>query len=284
MKSIVVTGVSSGIGLSITRLFIKNGYRVFGSVRNDEDAERLSLEFGSNFIPLIFDITDVMAIQKASEIVQTLLEGSKLFALINNAGIVVNGPLMNISSENFSRQLEVNIIGPFNVTKAFVPLLGSDKNLSGSPGRVINIGSASGIFAVPFMGPYTASKFGLEGLNDSFRRELFLYGIDVILVGPGPVKTPIMEKMKKSLPVDVTDYSESLIKYQKMSNGAVDTAMSPEKISENVWGILNSKKPKVRYSVIQSGLKPFLLLKIPLYLPKRLVDRMFAKMLGFTIS
>jgi NAD(P)-dependent dehydrogenase (short-subunit alcohol dehydrogenase family) len=194
MQSIVITGVSTGIGWGVTKLLIERGCRVFGSVRREEDAERLRREFGEPFIPLFFDVTQEEKVHAAAEQVRAQLNGETLFGLINNAGIAVGGPLMHLPTDEFRHQLEVNLVGVLIVTKAFLPLLGADRSLRGRPGRILNISSVSGKIGYPFMGPYAASKHGLEGFSESLRRELMLYGIDVIIIGPGSVATAIWDK------------------------------------------------------------------------------------------
>ena len=194
MKSVVVTGASTGIGWGCVKILIAGGLRVFGSVRKAADAERLRKEFGANFTPLIFDVTDAAAVAAGAQHVDTALAGETLFGLVNNAGIAVPGPLLLVPIEDFKHQIEVNLIGQLIVTQAFAPLLGTDRGRTGAPGRIVMISSVGGKNAMPFLGPYSASKFALEGLSESLRRELMLFGVDVIVVAPGAIATPIWEK------------------------------------------------------------------------------------------
>ena len=127
MKSVVVTGASTGIGKDAARILIENGYRVYGSVRKEEDAERLVSEFGERLIPLIFDVTDEAAVFEAAKQVQDELRGETLFGLVNNAGVAVAGPMMHIPIDNFRQQLEINVTGQLIVSQAFIPLLGADR-------------------------------------------------------------------------------------------------------------------------------------------------------------
>jgi NAD(P)-dependent dehydrogenase (short-subunit alcohol dehydrogenase family) len=173
-----VTGVSTGIGWGITKILIQQGFRVFGSVRKTQDAERLSKEFGEKFVPLRFDVTDEAGVQAAARRVREQINGETLFGLVNNAGIAVSAPLIHQSTDDFRHQIEVNLVSVLIVTKAFLPLLGSDRSLRGNPGRIINISSVGGKVGGPFLGAYAASKHGLEGFSESLRRELMLYGID----------------------------------------------------------------------------------------------------------
>ena len=279
MKSVVITGVSTGIGWGITKVLIQNGYRVFGSVRKPQDAGRLSKEFGANFIPLIFDVTDEAAVEAGAKQVREQLQGEKLLGLINNAGIAVPGPLMYLNTAEFRQQIEVNLVSVLIVTKAFFPLLGGDRSLSGQPGRIINISSVGGKRGSPFLGAYVASKHALEGFSESLRRELMLYGIDVIIVGPGAVATPIWDKGEQ---VDAnlyahTEFFEPGKRIQKYMVESGRKGYPPEKVGEVVLHILTTAKPHVRYAVEPGN--PIMLL-IQSLLPKRVVDRIIARNLG----
>ena len=194
MRAVVVTGVSTGIGWASAKLLLDKGFGVFGSVRKDADAQRLKSEFGANFTPLMFDITDEAAVLSAARDVRAAINGETLAGLVNNAGIAVAGPVLEISVEQFRRQMEVNVVGPVIATQAFGPLLGSDASLKGPKGRIVMISSVAGRNGNPLTPAYAASKHALEGLSESLRRELMLFGIDVIIVAPGPVKTPIWSK------------------------------------------------------------------------------------------
>ncbi len=280
MQSVVVTGVSTGIGWAITKVLIQRHFRVFGSVRKTQDAERLSKEFGKNFVPLLFDVTDEPAVQAAAQQVREQLNGETLFGLVNNAGIAVPAPLMHLPTDDFRHQLEVNLVSVLIVTKAFLPLLGADRSLRGKPGRIINISSTGGKQGGPFLGAYSASKHGLEGFSESLRRELMLYGIDVIIVAPGSVATPIWDKADE---LDIstyanTDYVESVQRVRKYMIQNGKNGLPPEKLGEVVWQALTTSKPRVRYAVAPGN---FISRFAPEILPKRLVDRFIARNLGF---
>jgi len=280
MQSVVVTGVSTGIGWGITKVLIEKGFRVFGSVRRTQDAERLSRDFGKNFVPLIFDVTDELAVRAAAQQVHEQLNGETLFGLVNNAGIAVPGPLIHLSIDDFRRQLEVNLVSVLIVTKAFVPLLGMDRSLHGNPGRIINISSVGGKSGNPFLGAYAASNHGLEGFSESLRRELMLYGIDVIIIGPGAVATPIWDKGEQAdiSPYIDTDYVQAIRRMQKFMVESGRQGYPPEKVGEVIWQALTAAKPHVRYAVIPG--QSFRRI-IQMILPKRMVDRIIAKNLEF---
>jgi NAD(P)-dependent dehydrogenase (short-subunit alcohol dehydrogenase family) len=200
--------------------------------------------------------------------------------LVNNAGIAVPGPLIDLSIDDFRKQLEVNLVSVLIVTKAFAPLLGADRTLHGKPGRIINISSVGGKNALPFLGAYAASKHGLEGFSESLRRELMLYGIDVIIVGPGSVATPIWDKAEQ---LDIaaykdSDYYEPATRMQRYMVREGRNGFPAEKVGEVVLHALTAEKPRTRYSVIPTTSFRRI---IQLLLPKRLVDNMIAKNLGF---
>ena len=189
MRSVVVTGCSTGIGYGTVGVLLRQGLRVFGSVRSAGDAERLAADFGPLLMPLVFDVTDEAAVAAAAERVGEAL-GETLFGLVNNAGVAFSGPLLHLPIRDLRRQLEINLIGQLTVTQAFAPFLGVDPARTGGPGRIVMMSSVGGRRAMPFLGAYSASKFGLEGLSESLRRELMVFGIDVVVIAPGAVATP----------------------------------------------------------------------------------------------
>ena len=279
MKSVVVTGASTGIGWGCAKILTQAGFRVFGGVRKREDAARLKQEFGDAFSPLVFDVTDEAAVATAADEVAAALKQETLFGLVNNAGVAVTGPLIYLKTDDFRRQLEVNLVGSFVVTKAFAPPLGTDRTRKGSPGRIVMISSVGGRDAPPFMSAYSASKFGLEGMSESLRRELMLFGIDVIVIAPGAVATPIWAKSEN---VDVefaaTPYAPAIAKVKRYMMSAAKNGLPPERIGEAVKTALTARKPKVRYAVAPDPLQRFFIG----LLPKRFVDNQMAKRLGLT--
>ena len=273
MKNIVITGVSTGIGNSLARVFIQKGYRVFGSVRKEEDAERMKELLGDRFYPLLFDVTDEQAVIRAAEEVAKALDSRPLNGLINNAGLAVAGPVMELTTDDFRQQFEVNLLGMVSVTKAFIPLLKSEKPGIYRPGRIINIGSVSGKMGYPFMAPYCASKFAVEGYSEALRRELLVYGIDVVVVAPGPIDTPIWDKVPDPEVVNKSDFGKAvLVMYDYMQNAKKSgKIMRPEVLAEKVWKIMEKKHAKTRYTYLNNKFKEYIL---PMYLlPPRLLDR-----------
>ena len=279
MLSVVVTGSSTGIGYQTSKTLIKNGYRVFGSVRNNKDATRISNELGSNFIPLIFDVTNEVEVKASVKKVDDLLENQTLAGLINNAGIAVFGTVQNLTADEFKHQFDVNLLGVFHCTQAFMDLLGADKSRIGRSGKIINISSVSGEIGMPFMAAYNMSKFGLEGFSEALRRELMLFGIDVVVIAPGPVKTPIWSKVDKVGMIkryDNTAFRKISSKMVRLASALEKTGVSPEVIADRVMSVLTKNNNKPRYRIDSQRFQNILLT----LLPKRMADKMIAKQMG----
>lgn len=277
-KNIVVTGVSTGIGRATAKVLLGEGFRVFGSVRKLADADRLKGELGANFVPLVFDVTNEAAVQAAARQVRASLNGETLFGLVNNAGIALTGPLLDLTVDEFRRQMEINVIGPVIVTQAFAPLLGSDPSLNGAPGRIVMMSSVSGKIGWPFSAPYAASKHALEGLSESLRRELMLFGIDVIVIGPGPVKTPIWGKAESLERFQNSPFYAALQGMRAAMLARAQHALPAESVGRLVHHALTAAKPRVRYTIRPDRLAGFVLAAVP----KRLADRLVAKRIGLT--
>ena len=282
MRSVVITGASTVIGWATAKLLLDRGFAVFGSVRKQADADRLKSEFGMNFTPLLFDVTDEAAVLAAAREVRTVLAGETLAGLVNNAGIAVAGPTLELSVEQFRRQIDINVIGPVIATQAFGPLLGVDRELKGPKGRIVMISSVAGKNGNPMTPAYSASKHAIEGLSESLRRELMLFGIDVVIVAPGAVKTPIWGKSEE---VDMSGYQNSpylpvLEKIRGITRYLSEIGLPPEKIAELIVEALTTAKPKVRYQITPDPMRHL----ITGFLPKRMVDRIIAKRLGLMPS
>ncbi len=282
-KTVVVTGASTGIGYATAAVLASRGFEVFGTVRQQSDAERLQGKFGASFRPLLMDVTDHAAILQAAESVRSALGNVKLAGLVNNAGISTVGPLLHQPVADFREQIEVNLVAPMMVTQAFAPLLGSDRAREGGAGRIVNISSVGGRMGAPFLGAYAASKHGLEGMSESLRRELMLYGIDVILIEPGYVNTPILDKAEadKFELYRSTEYAPILNRFAEFFIGEGRKGLAPEVIGEAVYTALTIRNPKAVYTVVRQKLKNWTL---PMLLPRRTLDRLIGKQLGLVLS
>lgn len=276
-KFVVVTGVSSGIGHGIAQTLIQRGYTVFGSVRKEADGQRMKAQLGESFVPLYFDVTDQQAISAAVRQVGDIVGGQGLAGLVNNAGISVSGPLMHLPIGEIRALFEVNVLGVIGVSQAFLPLLGAHDSAAHPPGRIVNISSVSGAIAVPFLGAYAGTKHALEALTQAFRRELSLYGIEVVAVEPGFVKTGMFEKnaaQAERARFSGTPYGDLWRAYLNAFVRAEKNAVSVNQVADAVYEALTSKKPKTRYP-----LDP--IWWIGRVLSDRQFDRLIFRTLGF---
>ncbi|NER13836.1 SDR family NAD(P)-dependent oxidoreductase [Leptobacterium flavescens] len=275
MNNILITGVSSGIGHETALKFLRSGDRVFGSVRKEEDARSLSAEFGEMFVPLLFDITDEKAIGEAREKVAGIIGDAHLHCLINNAGMSVNGPMAYVSIEEFKKQFDINIYGLIRVTQIFLPLLGF--NNERKKGKIINIGSAAGRVTRPFMGPYAASKHAVEAISDAWRRELMAFGIDLVLVEPGPIKSKIWSKAKQyDNSYADTPYAAQYSNLSAAIDQIEDNAIPTEQLANLLYTIAYRKKNRARYLIAPKKWMVWLAIHV---FPDRMLDKMFFKQL-----
>ena len=273
-KSILITGCSSGIGAALVLEYLKQGFIVFGSIRDKKMEPLLKKKYGNNFIPLVFDVTNYSQISKAYKKVKLKLRGANLGILINNAGIAQLGPVEHISSEEFDLHLRTMVLGAFNCVQIFLPLLGTQNRLT--PGKVINISSGGGSIGQPFMASYCSSKHALEGFSESLRRELLIYGIKVIIIAPRAFKTAIWEKSnvdKRASDFRKTVYSQAFSKFTGFIKDASKEGQDVEVLARKIYKISTLTKPKAKYSMGPSGLQFFLIRT----LPKKLIDKILGK-------
>ena len=274
-RTILITGVSSGIGYGMAKEFISRDYTVFGSVRKEEDVQRLKLELGEKFIPLIIDITNQSLINKAAEKVHSYLEGNGLGGLINNSGVSIPGPVEYLDIDRAAYSFDVNVLGVLRVTKAFLPLMGTQNEHPVLPGRILNISSVSGKISAPYLAAYTGTKHALEGISHCLRKELLPFGIDVVIIGPGQVQTPIWDKESLDEFQD-TKYISSMMKFFTYLVYKGKKGMTSAECSRRIADIFETEKPKTRYAIVQNKFKDWIL---PLLLPDRVVDRITLKKL-----
>lgn len=277
-KSVVITGCSSGIGHGLVKKFINEGFTVYGSVRKKGDGARLQKEFGKSFQALYFDVTKEEDIKKAAKAVKKGLNGEKLFALINNAGIVTSGPLVLQPISEIKHTLDVNAIGPILVARHFFELLlpkGGDEKA----GRIINVGSISGKFSFPFIGAYVASKHALEGISSVMSMEFQKHKIPVILAGFGFVKTEIVSKGTNPEDYKNSPYYQNMVEGNSFAFAQMESqSLSCEEAAERVYKIYNSANPKLRYAVVY---RKFLNWTIPLLLGHKLRNKVISGYFGF---
>ena len=273
-RTVLVTGTSSGIGRGLCQALIKRGYKVFGTVRNRKDATELKKEFGENLDALLVDVTDEKQVIKAKEKVQNYLNGKPLTALINNAGIATLGPVEFLPTSDFKKQIDTKILGTFLCTKIFLPLLGTNNNLIGNPGRIVNISSIlGGKIGSPFMSGYCASKHAVEAFSESLRRELKPYRIKVIIVAPGSVSTPIWKEVKKQKDQNKYHKTKYGISFKKILNSLESfdqNSLSMKQLTSIIIKSIEIKNPKIRYNPTKDPIQ-----KLWPYIPKKIMDSFF---------
>ncbi len=277
-NGIVITGASTGIGEACALRLDKLGYRVFAGVRKEADGERLKQQASGRLSPITLDVTDAATISSSADTVRAAVGGDGLFGLVNNAGISVVGPLEFVATEDLRRQLEVNVIGQIAVTQAFLPFIRQ------AHGRIVNIGSIAGRVATPFLGPYTASKHAMEALTDSLRQELRPWNINVAIVEPGSIATPIWGKaqaeadeMEKNLPEEALKlYGKSFTAMRAAAREFEEAGIPADEVAKFVEHALTAKKPKTRYVVGRDAQLQRVLAKV---VPDRIRDRLIASQL-----
>jgi NAD(P)-dependent dehydrogenase (short-subunit alcohol dehydrogenase family) len=274
--TVVVTGASTGIGRATALRLAGEGFEVFAGVRMEADGERLR---SAGVRPLILDVTDEVAIAAAVDEVASAIGGTGLHGLVNNAGIAVSGPLEYVPIEEWRRQIEVNLIGQVAVIQRFLPLVRTGR------GRIVNVSSIGGRIALPLAGPYAASKFGLEAISDTLRRETRGQGIEICLIEPGGVKTPIWDKglaeadaLEAAMPAEGEALYGPLIAAMRREVGriAADTGLEPGEVADTIVRALTARRPRTRYLVGRDA-------KTRWAAAKRLPDRAFDALVARTL-
>jgi NAD(P)-dependent dehydrogenase (short-subunit alcohol dehydrogenase family) len=273
-RTALVTGASSGIGHALVARLAAEGWHVFATVRRAEDAAALSAAFGSAVTALIADVTDGTALSAARARVVESLSDQPLGALLLNAGIALPGPLLHQPLEEIRQTLDVNVLGAIATVQAFAPLMVSQTE---QPGRIVAISSVSGKIAAPFVGAYAASKHALEAACDSLRRELMIHGIDVIMIEPGPIATPIWRKSAVGNRYEDTAYRDLFARMSDYVAESEASALPVERVADAVMTALTARRPRTRYPIVRNPLVNWLL---PRLLPDRVLDRVIARQLG----
>jgi NAD(P)-dependent dehydrogenase (short-subunit alcohol dehydrogenase family) len=275
-KAVLVTGASSGIGRATAALLAKSGFRVFASVRKQEDVARLS-SLGSDLTPVLMDVSEVQSIRAAESFVNEHLLGGGLYGLVNNAGIGVAGPVEYLGPETLRHMFEVNVFGQIAVTQAFLPLLRTAK------GRIVNIGSVGAHISMPFGGALASTKSAFESLSDSLRRELLPLAVSVSIVEPGSIATPAIEKTLGNpdeivgrLPAEgVRLYSRALRKFLEVAMVQERHGSPPEVVAKTIHRALTARNPRTRYP---AGKHARLLINLTRFLPDRAIDLLLRRM------
>ena len=279
-KSIMITGISTGIGRGTLDYFVSKGFHVYGSVRSTKDANRLKRIYKDKLTTIIFDVTKLAQLKKAAAFIKKDLNDSNLLALVNNAGTSFPGPLLRQSVKDFEKQIDINLNGAFRVIKYFAPLCGAEKNNNYKKGVIFNISSLSGKIGMPGLGAYTASKHGLEGLSQSLRRELLRYGVDVVIIGPGPIKSEIFNKVDKKFleSLKKSDYAKAAKLIPKRNKNALKIAFPAIEVGKLIFNALHNPNRKTRYTITPNKMMYW---TVPMAISDRMLDRMIQKRSGF---
>ena len=275
---VVISGASTGIGRATALLLDEQGFRVVAGVRRQEDGEALRI-LGERIDPVTLDVTDQASIDAAATRVAEMVHDSRLAAVVNNAGIGLGGPVEFTSIDDWRRQFEVNLFGHVAVIRSFIPLLRENR------GRIVNISSLGGKLAQPFAAPYTASKHALEALSDALRLELKPWGIDVAIIEPGAVATPLWEKSARVAAAMTADapaemrrlYGAALAVAAKVIERENERGVPPDRVARAVLHAITASRPKTRYPV---GPEARVLLPLRRFLPDRVMDRFLLKAVG----
>jgi NAD(P)-dependent dehydrogenase (short-subunit alcohol dehydrogenase family) len=277
LRSVVVTGASTGIGAACAQDLDERGFRVFATVRKQADAERIAALGSSRLEPLFLDVSDSESIAEAAKTVEAAPQGAGLAGLVNNAGISVDIPLECVDIDLLRRQMEVNAIAPVAVTQAFLPLLRRAR------GRVVNVSSVNGRVASPFSGPYCMSKFALEAFTDCLRQELAGWGMHVASIQPGFIATAMLEKVREAdWSTEASEqqldlYGESYRTFKEFEKGNVEGAVPCDVVSRAILHALTARRPRTRYQV---GKNARLFVVLTQLFPDRAVDWVTRKVMG----
>ena len=278
MKTVVITGASSGIGKSLCKCYAENAYFVFGSVRNKKDANELDTILGEKGKAVIFDVTKRAEIKKAITVISKMT--SHVDILINNAGIALPAPLEITHDSDFTEHFSINVLGVLNCVQLFLPLL-KKKSDQSKPSQIINISSGAGKRGSPFLGAYCMSKHALEGLSKVLRQEMLLYGIQVCVIAPGSIKSKIWKKGGENAESEQymkSEYSGYLNKFKSWLDYIDRIGVSSDKFALQVFKISQKYYPPVRVVIHP---RPFLALFLQDIMPTRFFNRLYARKLGF---
>ena len=278
-RAVLVTGASTGIGAATVLRLDRAGWTVFAGVRRPADGEALRGRSTGRLRPVILDVTDGATITAAHSTVAAAVGEAGLHGLFNNAGSAVAAPLEYLPLDDLRRQLEVNVIGLVAVTQAFLPLLRRAR------GRIVITGSTNGFLAPAFVGPYAASKHAVEALADALRRELRPFGLEVALLEPGDIATPIWERSAaagRELEARLSDeararYGAAIEAVKAYAAETARKASPAEEVAAVVEEALTAERPRTRYLVGRGATTQHLLAR---WTPDRMLDGLSEREMG----
>jgi len=271
----LITGSSSGIGLATSLYLARRGYTVWATMRNLEKASELRKIIESERLPIELaqlDVCDDSSVKEA--VAQILQKSGRIDVLVNNAGYGLRGAIEEVSLDEWKRQFETNFYGVIRVTQAVLPQMRAQRS-----GAIVNISSVLGRMAIPFSGPYTASKFALEGLTETLRYELAPWNIKVVLIEPGFIATNFQQNAQLAQAAQSQDSPYALFKQAsgRRVQRNIYRAAPPERVAETIYRAIAHPTPKLRYAV---GRDARLVLPLRRFLPEGLFERILKKQLG----
>lgn len=278
-RHVLITGASTGIGAACAKMLAERGWRVFAGVRREQDGAALITGTAGSITPVILDVTNHEQIKTVVQEINTQCGAAGLQGIVNNAGIALAGPLEFMPMEAVKKQFEINVFGLIAVTQAVMPLIRAGH------GRIVLMGSNSGFMCEPFLAGYGATKHALEAIADSLRIELRPWGIDVALIEPGAIKTPIWNKSRAAaeqlftgLPPQCEElYAAPIAALRKMVEKIPAGAIPPERVAKAVTHALEARRPRTRYPVGLDSVVGSLLVRV---VPDRLLDWVIRKVMG----
>lgn len=272
MKTIVITGVSSGIGRKAAESFLQDGHRVIGVVRNLDLISDLIQKYQNQFLVYQQDLTQKENIDGIKAFLSQH-QISSIDVLVNNAGVAYAAPFALQEFSEIESVINLNVLSVMKMTQVLIPYLAQSK------GRIVNISSVSGENGTPFLAAYCASKYAIEGFSESIRRELNIYGIKVCIVGPGSVKTPIWQKgfQKIKDKYNQTIYRDSFKKFMDFASNEEMNGLDVGVVVKDIQHAALSESPKIRYNPIPRKFRNYYLSKL---FSKKKMDEINCKILG----
>ena len=276
-RFVLITGATSGIGRDAALELAGRGDRVFATGRNREALAELEARGGENLTAFALDVTDAASIAAARNRVLEATDGHGLDVLVNNAGYGELGPTELVSDEDLRRQFDTNVFGLMAMIRAFLP----EMRERGS-GRIINVSSIGGRITMPMFGAYSASKYAVEALSDSLRMELRPFGIRVVLIEPGPIKTAFTDRAMSNgdkYRDPSSPYAAVLARAEKLAAMAEKNGAGPHVITRAIRRAIDSRRPRARYVAPLTGTLAVAFVKL---LPTWLTDALLRVAAGFT--
>lgn len=274
---VLITGATAGLGRHAALHLARRGHRVLATGRRADALERLREEAaGTGLETLQLDVTDHDSIQAAVAEVDRRTAGHGLDALVNNAGYGQMGPLELVTDDELRRQFDTNVFGLMSVTRAFLPTMRERGR-----GRIVNVGSMGGRVTFPYGGAYHATKYAVEALNDALRKELRLFGIDVVLIEPGPIRSDFADRAMGSIAHHIaadSPYAPMLARAEEIKTKTDGMSAGPEVVSEAIERAIVARRPRARYLVPFSA--KIVVQLFASWLPTRVADWLMLRLMG----